>query len=307
MWYPKSFLSGHFESVNDLVWSPDSQYLVTVSSDQTCRLHASILSGPSASIYNDNSCDKVPRSDSVLTRKVIPMTTVMNNSNDVNSNNNNNDNNNNNNNSGVSRNRNDDNYYGNDENSNMNKLKNKNDKLMDLGPWREISRPQIHGYVLHSIAIAPSSSSYLLYSAADEKLLRVFDAPLSVIDGLSTLCGIHRSPQSIDRNALSNKIILHESNTDINENQQCESTNRVRRAYIPELGLSNRAAETMSSQEKYEQDARNVQGLDWSHAPLEGQLADYTVWPGESESVYSLWLCLCICQCLCICMCLVHV
>ena len=60
------------------------------------------------------------------------------------------------------------------------------------------------------------------------------------------------------------------------------SAPRVRRAYIPELGLSNRASETMSSVEKSEQDARNVKTLDWLHAPLEGQLADYTVWPGGS-------------------------
>lgn len=53
------------------------------------------------------------------------------------------------------------------------------------------------------------------------------------------------------------------------------------RAYIPELGLSNKAAESMSALEKSEMEARNVQTLDWSFAPLEGQLADYTVWPGE--------------------------
>ena len=68
------------------------------------------------------------------------------------------------------------------------------------------------------------------------------------------------------------------------------SAPRVRRAYIPELGLSNRASETMSNLEKSEQDARNVQTLDWSYAPLEGQLADYTVWPGQfvtREATYS--------------------
>ena len=277
MWYPKSFLSGHFESVNDLVWSPDSQYLVTVSLDQTCRLHASILPGPSASSYNDNSCYRVISSSNASTPNPIPMTTVMNSSSKVNSNDNNNNDINDNNNNDIDE----------DEKNNLNmkSLQNKNNKLTDLGPWREISRPQIHGYDLHSIAIAPSSSSYLLYSAADEKLLRVFDAPSSVIDGLSTLCGIHRNSQSNDQNARNSKDSLVDSDSDIHENQRCESTNRVRRAYIPELGLSNRAAETMSSQEKYEQDARNVQGLDWSRAPLEGQLADYTVWPGESLSL----------------------
>ena len=274
MWYPKSFLSGHFESVNDLVWSPDSQYLVTVSSDQTCRLHASILPGPSATSYNDNSCYRLISSKNASSPNPTPMSSVTNNSNEV---------------YGIDNNKSYNDINIDDKNNlNMKSLQNQNNKLTDLGPWREISRPQIHGYDLHSIAIAPSSSSYLLYSAADEKLLRVFDAPSSVIDGLSTLCGIHRNSQSKDQNAPSNKDSLVDSDGDIHENQQCESTNRVRRAYIPELGLSNRAAETMSSQEKYEQDARNVQGLDWSRAPLEGQLADYTVWPGESLSLAAI-------------------
>lgn len=32
--------SGHFDSVEDLSWEPGQNYLITVSKDQTCRLHA---------------------------------------------------------------------------------------------------------------------------------------------------------------------------------------------------------------------------------------------------------------------------
>ena len=128
---------------------------------------------------------------------------------------------------------------------------------------REISRPQIHGYDLHSIAVSPSLDRYLIYSGADEKVLRVFDAPSCVIEGLTTLCGSNRiKPTSTGTSDTSGP--------------------RVTRAYIPELGLSNRASETMSNQEKSDQDARNVQTLNWTYTPLEGQLADYTVWPGEN-------------------------
>lgn len=227
MWTPKSFLSGHFESVNDLVWAPGSEYLVTVSSDQTCRLHAPVLGSDRTASYDDNSCS-ASSSGSVW--------------------------------GAVAR----------------------------HGPWREVSRPQIHGYDLHSIAIAPSSSSYLLYSSADEKLLRVFDAPQCVIEGLLTLCGVDRSKTSNKISAANpdqNSAPLSSYPTPIDLPSDPDAP-RVRRAYIPELGLSNRAAETMSSLEKSEQDARNVQSLDWSYAPLEGQLADYTVWPGNFKELH---------------------
>ena len=32
-------LSGHFGPVTDLSWDPQGNFLVSVSSDQTCRLH----------------------------------------------------------------------------------------------------------------------------------------------------------------------------------------------------------------------------------------------------------------------------
>lgn len=60
---------------------------------------------------------------------------------------------------------------------------------------------------------------------------------------------------------------------------------RIHRAYIPELGLSNKPASLMSSAEQSEMDARGVDGIDWTASPLEGQLADWTIWPGSSESV----------------------
>lgn len=60
------------------------------------------------------------------------------------------------------------------------------------------------------------------------------------------------------------------------------------KAYIPELGLSNKAAEFMSKEELKEQAARGVVALDYSSAPLEGQLADHTIWPGMIRSSSSL-------------------
>lgn len=201
LWIPKSFISGHFGSVNDIVWSPNSEYFISVSSDQTCRLFAPIISDNKNVIYDDNHSNII-------------------------------------------------------ENSIEKKINNQ-----DL--WKEISRPQIHGYDLLSIAINPSISSYLLYSSADEKLIRIFDAPSSVIDGLVVLCNINKNEKSNEN--VHEKNSIHEINLDFTDDViDCEysSISRVRRAYIPELGLSNRAAEMMSSQERTEQDARNVQGLE---------------------------------------------
>jgi elongator complex protein 2 len=61
---------------------------------------------------------------------------------------------------------------------------------------------------------------------------------------------------------------------------------RISKAYIPELGLSNKAAQLMSNEEKKELEIRGVNGVDWTYAPLEGQLADHTIWP-EVKKLFS--------------------
>jgi elongator complex protein 2 len=156
---PCLYLTGHFASVNDFAWQ--GGYLVTVSSDQTCRLFA-----PQAS----------------------------------------------------------------------------------SGKWKELSRPQIHGYDINCLAI---DERYLI-SGSDEKVIRIFEAPGIVIEGLHRLCGIlPNAPRS----------------------------DLIQQAYLPELGLSNKAVEYMSPQDIKEQAARGVLPLDYSSAPLEGQLADHTIWP----------------------------
>jgi elongator complex protein 2 len=39
-WVPKVSISGHFGSVESLVWDPQSLFVVTASLDQTCRVFA---------------------------------------------------------------------------------------------------------------------------------------------------------------------------------------------------------------------------------------------------------------------------
>ena len=130
-WRPVPSLSGHFNSVTDLAWSPRSDYLVSVSSDQTCRLFAPIqsINSPSPSL----SASLSPSLSSLSSSSSSSISSMI---------------------------------------------------------WREVSRPQVHGYDLTCIAVDPDPSSFILYSGSDEKLIRVFDAPSDVINGLSTLCGI---------------------------------------------------------------------------------------------------------------------
>lgn len=111
-WFPRPFLTGHFDVVTDVSWEQSQGlYVVSVSSDQTCRIFCPIKTKESAT---SSSC----------------------------------------------------------------------------GPlWKEVSRPEIHGYNLNCLAL--SKTSYELLTAGEEKLIRGFDAPNLVLRGFQELCGIN--------------------------------------------------------------------------------------------------------------------
>ena len=79
--------------------------------------------------------------------------------------------------------------------------------------WREMSRPQIHGYDMTSVAVLPASVSNpsdsvtdgvgsvaRLVTGSEEKVLRVLTTPIGVLKGLHTLAGnpvlLHIPPDS---------------------------------------------------------------------------------------------------------------
>ena len=61
--------------------------------------------------------------------------------------------------------------------------------------WHEINRPQIHGYDLHTICSLPQNRNdnvvCRIVSGADEKIIRVFNAPFNTVKFLEELSGIH--------------------------------------------------------------------------------------------------------------------
>eukprot|EP01012_Entosiphon_sulcatum_P031930 TRINITY_DN40652_c0_g1_i1.p1 TRINITY_DN40652_c0_g1~~TRINITY_DN40652_c0_g1_i1.p1 ORF type:complete len:839 (+),score=91.57 TRINITY_DN40652_c0_g1_i1:22-2517(+) len=57
----------------------------------------------------------------------------------------------------------------------------------------EIARSQIHGYDLNCCTFVPSKTGYVLASGADEKIVRIFDAPSTFFDSLCTLSAVNPS------------------------------------------------------------------------------------------------------------------
>jgi elongator complex protein 2 len=147
--------------------------------------------------------------------------------------------------------------------------------------WCELSRPQIHGYDLSCVQLAPlASSPFTLYSGGDEKAIRIFEAPLVVAEGL-----VHLSDNASAREYCANNTSKATTTTTtttvtISATTSALKPKKVHRAFIPELGLSNKPADLMSGEEVTQQASRGVVTSLWlSGAPLEGQLSDYTIWP----------------------------
>ncbi|KAH9482449.1 Elongator complex protein 2 [Psilocybe cubensis] len=110
--------------------------------------------------------------------------------------------------------------------------------------WHEIARPQVHGYdLLNVVFVNPLKFA----SIADEKVVRVFEAPRGFVQ-LTEKLGVAQFSE--------------------------EEHKRPVGANVPALGLSNKAI----SEEL-------VGNVDLSRRPFEGELASITLWP-ETEKVF---------------------
>ncbi|KAL6070511.1 Elongator subunit elp2 [Balamuthia mandrillaris] len=185
-WEPEVTVSGHFLEVEDLMWDPSNQYLVSVGKDQTTRLFAP---------WNRSGDD------------------------------------------GVSR----------------------------LPTWHEIARPQVHGYDMSCLSFL-HGTKHRFASGADEKVIRVFDAPQTFVLSLQAITGISNSSDLEDQRPLG--------------------------ANVPPLGLSNKP--TFGGQEQSEGQQQIDETL-LSEAPaepalltappFEEHLLQSTLWP-EIQKLY---------------------
>lgn len=57
--------------------------------------------------------------------------------------------------------------------------------MEDREAWHEIARPQVHGHDINCVAIIRGKGNHRFMSGAEEKVARVFEAPLSFLRTLN--------------------------------------------------------------------------------------------------------------------------
>lgn len=117
--------------------------------------------------------------------------------------------------------------------------------------WYEVARPQIHGYDMRCFTFL---NNHKYICGADEKVLRVIQAPLSFVKTLNKFKGI-----------------------DSMEIDNQEEEERPLSAALPALGLSNKAVSQPDT------NAQSLEGIDTP--PIENYLCNYTLWP-EIQKLY---------------------
>ncbi|KAI9142552.1 WD40-repeat-containing domain protein [Paraphysoderma sedebokerense] len=136
--------------------------------------------------------------------------------------------------------------------------------------WHEISRPQIHGYNLHCLSFI---NAYQFVSGADEKVIRIFTAPRTILNSIEDITQIKEVWTEKDSKPIG--------------------------ANLPALGLSNKAVfqgdidnaiqnpEKYLTQQSYVTSSATASSLvtTLSMPPYEEHLLQHTLWP-ETEKLY---------------------
>ncbi|EPQ59532.1 WD40 repeat-like protein [Gloeophyllum trabeum ATCC 11539] len=135
--------------------------------------------------------------------------------------------------------------------------------------WHELARPQVHGYDLIDVA---SLDPLRFVSIADEKVVRVFEAPQTFVDALNGL--------------------------KVAQFSQEDQGERPAAASVPPLGLSNKAVKDGEIADHFCEIVRLTHEsllasivstvYDWNavhRRPFEGELSSMTLWP-EIEKVF---------------------
>ncbi|XP_015227893.1 PREDICTED: elongator complex protein 2 [Cyprinodon variegatus] len=138
--------------------------------------------------------------------------------------------------------------------------------------WHEISRPQIHGYDMQCLAMV---GRFQFVSGADEKVLRVFQAPRNFVENFSNISGISKE-----------KLLQSSGLASLPEG-----------ASTPALGLSNKAVfqgdlvpKNGKEEEQFNSISEQYQEsyfhpLSLTEPPPEDDLLQNTLWP-EVQKLY---------------------
>uniref|UniRef100_A0A8D8IJ78 Elongator complex protein 2 n=1 Tax=Culex pipiens TaxID=7175 RepID=A0A8D8IJ78_CULPI len=134
--------------------------------------------------------------------------------------------------------------------------------------WHEIARPQVHGYDMQCLALL---SRYRLASGAEEKIVRVFQAPGNFVENFRQLCGVAREADGDGEEILKTT---------------------PQGASVPSLGLSNKPVFNVDAEP--EPDKKHVKDMYPEHyfvpttmdaPPTEETLMQNTLWP-EMQKLY---------------------
>ncbi|MQM02866.1 hypothetical protein Taro_035635 [Colocasia esculenta] len=138
--------------------------------------------------------------------------------------------------------------------------------------WHEIARPQVHGHDINCVTIIQGKGNHRYVSGADEKVSRVFEAPLSFL-----------------------KSLKHANLQKANYNEDLSYEVQVLGANMSALGLSQKPIYVHASNKASDSsDLDVVDSLEsvpdavptvLTKPPVEEQLAWHTLWP-ESHKLY---------------------
>ncbi|KAL4574487.1 hypothetical protein LXL04_021319 [Taraxacum kok-saghyz] len=135
--------------------------------------------------------------------------------------------------------------------------------------WHEIARPQVHGHDMNCLTVIKGKGNYKFVSGADEKVARVFEAPLSFL-----------------------KTLNHAT---LNDFEDLQADVQVLGANMSALGLSQKPIYAQAMSER--RDGISNEGFETmetipdaipsvlTESPIEEQLAWHTLWP-ESHKLY---------------------
>lgn len=143
--------------------------------------------------------------------------------------------------------------------------------LGDKTTWHEIARPQVHGHDINCVAIIQGAGNHRFVSGADEKVARVFEAPLSFLKTV--------------------KHAVLQSSNNFEDFQDVQ----ILGANMSALGLSQKpiyvhaASETPTRTHDDVQDSLetipDAVPIMLTEPPIEEQLSWHTLWP-ESHKLY---------------------